>query len=92
MSSQDTNYVSNFFLQMGGGAADMSMSALGTHRSAMDPVELAYAKQIYIYNDDVIAGGTVPPLLLKMMEVADTLGDEVSPLAGDMQPWRYAAL
>lgn len=62
----------------GAGAADMSMSALGTQRSAMDPVELAYAKQIYIYNDDVIAGGTVPPLLLKMLEVANTLGDEVS--------------
>ena len=71
----------------GAGAADTSMSALGTHRSAMDPVELAYAKQIYIYNDDVIAGGTVPPLLLKMLEVAKTLGDEVS-----AQLWRFSNL
>lgn len=50
----------------------------GSARSAMDATELAYAQQIYIYNEDIIAGGTVPPLLLKMFDVASQLNDEVS--------------
>lgn len=49
----------------------------GSTRSAMDATELAYAQQIYLYNDSVIAGGTVPPLLIKMFDVADKLNDEV---------------
>lgn len=53
------------------------MSRQGTSRSAMDAVELAYAQQIYIYNEDITKGGTVPPLLLKMLEVAANFTDEV---------------
>lgn len=54
----------------------MSMTR-GSARSAMDAMELAYAQAIYLYNEEVIGGGTVPPLLTKMMEVAASVNDEV---------------
>lgn len=55
---------------------DASISK-GPTRSAMSSTELAYAQQVYIYNDDVVSGGTVPPLLLKMFDVAASFTDEV---------------
>ncbi|XP_067934981.1 nuclear pore complex protein Nup93-like [Watersipora subatra] len=58
---------------MGGGEGAMTR---GSSRSAMNATELAYAQQIYLYNEDLIAGGTVSPLILKMMEVAEKLNDE----------------
>lgn len=52
--------------------------ARGTSRSAMDAIELAYAQQIYLHNDDVVVGGTTPPLISKMLDMAASLNDEVS--------------
>lgn len=50
----------------------------GPTRSAMDSTELAYAQQIYLYNEDVIAGGNIPPLLTKMLDVSSSFPDEVN--------------
>jgi len=49
-------------------------------RSAMDGVELGYAQQIYIYNDEVIQGSRTEPLISRMKEAATRFEDEVSDL------------
>uniref|UniRef100_T1ISV4 Uncharacterized protein n=1 Tax=Strigamia maritima TaxID=126957 RepID=T1ISV4_STRMM len=45
-------------------------------RSVMDNVELAYARQVYIYNEQVVQGGIKPNLAAKFEEVADKLDDK----------------
>ncbi|CAH1780372.1 unnamed protein product [Owenia fusiformis] len=45
-------------------------------RSAMDNVEMAYARQVYMYNDAVIQGGTRPSLVDMFSEVANKLDDQ----------------
>ena len=46
-------------------------------RSAMDNIEMAYARQVYIYNDHVIQGGVLPKLGDKLAEAAETFDDKV---------------
>ncbi len=47
-------------------------------RSAMDNTEMAYARQVYIYNDHVIQGGVLPSLTEMFSQVAQTLDDKVN--------------
>ena len=46
-------------------------------RSAMDNTEMAYARQVYIYNDHVIQGGVLPSLVEMFSQVAQTMDDKV---------------
>jgi len=45
-------------------------------RSAMDNVEMAYARQVYMYNEHVISGGVLPSLSDMLAEVGETLDDK----------------
>ncbi|KAK2189808.1 hypothetical protein NP493_96g07020 [Ridgeia piscesae] len=45
-------------------------------RTAMDSVEMAYAKQVYIYNDKVVQGGIKPSLVDMFSSVASTMEDK----------------
>ena len=55
----------------------MSESINMPGRSAMDNVEMAYARQVYIYNDHVIQGGIQPSLVEMFSEVAEKIDDKV---------------
>ena len=43
----------------------------------MDNVEMAYSKQLYVYNEQVLQGGIKPNLVDMCSEVADKLEDQV---------------
>eukprot|EP00057_Strongylocentrotus_purpuratus_P013802 XP_011668276.1 PREDICTED: nuclear pore complex protein Nup93-like [Strongylocentrotus purpuratus] len=46
-------------------------------RSAMDSMEMAYARQVYIYNDKVVKGGMKPNLISLFEEMAQQFEDKV---------------
>ena len=48
-------------------------------RSAMDATEMAYARQVYVYNDQVVQGGVMPSLVNMFAETAQSLDDKVIP-------------
>nr|KAG5713038.1 hypothetical protein BaRGS_021832 [Batillaria attramentaria] len=63
-----------------GGAVDKSMSSEGvfTHgRSNLDHIEMAYARQVYVYNEDVVANSIRPSLVDLFLDVARKLDDKV---------------
>ncbi|XP_041455618.1 nuclear pore complex protein Nup93-like [Lytechinus variegatus] len=45
-------------------------------RSAMDAMEMAYARQVYIYNDKVVKGGTKPNLISLFEEMSQQFEDK----------------
>lgn len=45
-------------------------------RSVMDHTEIAYAKEVYIYNEGIINGGTKPNIAEKFARVGQTLDDK----------------
>ncbi|KAI0235619.1 Nuclear pore complex protein Nup93 [Lamellibrachia satsuma] len=45
-------------------------------RSAMDSVEMAYSRQVYIYNDKVVQGGNKPSLVNMFISVASSMEDK----------------
>lgn len=51
-------------------------SVLMKTRSAMDNVEMAYARQVYVYNECVVQGGIKPNLADKFSEVGEKLDDK----------------
>ncbi len=46
-------------------------------RSAMDNVEMLYARQVFVYNDHVIKGGVLPSMVDMFTEATATLDDKV---------------
>ena len=46
-------------------------------RTTLDDVEMAYSKQLYSYNEQVMQGGIKPSLINLCMQVASTLDDQV---------------
>ena len=58
-------------------------------RSAMDNVEMAYARQVYIYNDQVIQGGVLPKLGDKLAEAAETFDDKVKWTTYKLIAWTF---
>jgi len=46
-------------------------------RTMLDDVEMAYSRQIYMYNEQVIQGGMKPSLVNLCAEMASTLDDQV---------------
>ena len=46
-------------------------------RSMLNDVEMAYSRQIFIYNEQVIQGGMKPSLVNLCVEMANSLDDQV---------------
>ena len=46
-------------------------------RTMLDDVEMAYSRQIYVYNEQVIQGGMKPSLVHMCAEMANSLDDQV---------------
>lgn len=47
-------------------------------RSTMDANEMAYARQVYQYNDQIVQGGVKPSLLAMFLDIAESQDDKVS--------------
>ena len=46
-------------------------------RSTMDANEMAYARQVYLYNDRVVQGGVKPSLVNMFADIANNMDDKV---------------
>ncbi|KAH9515701.1 Nucleoporin nup93 [Bulinus truncatus] len=54
----------------------ISDSSLSQGRSSLDHIEMAYAREVFIYNEHVIEGGILPSLVDLFVKVANNIGDQ----------------
>ncbi|XP_059162487.1 nuclear pore complex protein Nup93-like [Physella acuta] len=54
----------------------ISDGQLSQGRSSLDNVEMAYARQVFIYNEHVIENGILPSLVDMFLQVANSIGDK----------------
>ncbi|XP_005108355.1 nuclear pore complex protein Nup93 [Aplysia californica] len=54
----------------------MTESELSGGRSSLDHIEMAYARQVFVYNEHVIENGILPSLVDMFLEVAHKINDQ----------------